>query len=60
MGATRTTENKRGVYEIPVWHSTEQEQKQDFAVPTLVRGQDSAELMPVQEQDTADLMSVRE
>lgn len=60
MGATRTTENKRRVYEIPVWHGTEQEQKQDFAVPTLVRGQDSAGLMPVQEQDTADLMSVRE
>lgn len=60
MGATRTTENKHRVYEIPVWRSTEQMQKQDFAVPTLVRGQDSAGLMPAQDQDTVALASAQE
>lgn len=60
MGATRTTENKHRVYEISVWHDAEQVQEQDFAVPTLARGQKLAGLMPVQEQDTADLMFVRE
>lgn len=60
MGTTRTTENKRRVYEIPVWHGTGQVQKQDFAVPTLVREQDTAVPMPAQEQDIVDLMSARE
>lgn len=52
MGATRTMESKRSVYEIPVWRNTEQAQEQDTADLVSAQEQGTAALIPVQEQDS--------
>ena len=51
MGTTRTMENRRPVFEIPVWRSSEQSQKQDMAVSMPAQEQDIANPIPEQEQD---------
>ena len=44
-------ENRRPVFEIPVWRSSEQSQKQDMAVSMPAQEQDIANPIPEQEQD---------
>lgn len=53
MGTTRTVENRRPVFEIPVWRSSEQTQKQDMAVSDPAQEQNAANPIPEQEQDAA-------
>ena len=44
-------ENRRPVFEIPVWRRSEQSQKQDMAVSMPAQEQDIANPIPEQEQD---------
>ncbi len=59
MGTT-AMENKRPVFEIPVWRGTGQTQEQDTALPMPAQEQNTADLKLVQEQDSADRMPAQE
>ncbi len=60
MGTTRTMENRRPVFEIPVWRSSEQSQKQDMAVSMPAQEQDIADPIPEQKQGATAPISAQE